>query len=318
MTANDDLDQQLYSFLREGPTELPYQSFDAVRDRTEQTRQRALIGPWRTPNMNRSVAIGLGAAAVVVIGVFLGARLLGPATTGAPVVTSTPTPTPTAASTATAAPSAPADGSLKVGSTHLLVDHTNGQTDTCCLGMKIKVTIPAAGWFGDLQEGVLVKDNNPDAPDGAGLIVFANVNDLLVGLGDVYVYGDPCHWESTKPDMPVTTVDEAIAALASQTSRDASAPEDVTLDGYQGKRITLHVPDDAVFSDCDGGEFRTLIEGEDSARYHQDPGQIDLLWVLDVNGELAIFDVGYYEGTPQSVLDEVAAIVESATIVYTP
>ena len=67
MTAHDDLDRQLNDFLRDGPTELPYESFDAVRDRTEQTRQRVVIGPWRLPEMNKFVTIGLGAAAVVVV-----------------------------------------------------------------------------------------------------------------------------------------------------------------------------------------------------------------------------------------------------------
>ena len=67
MTAHDDLDRQLNDLLRDGPTELPYQSFDAVRDRTEQTGQRVVIGPWRLPEMNKIVTIGLGAAAVVVL-----------------------------------------------------------------------------------------------------------------------------------------------------------------------------------------------------------------------------------------------------------
>ncbi|MEO8245499.1 MAG: hypothetical protein ABI622_00125 [Chloroflexota bacterium] len=132
------------------------------------------------------------------------------------------------------------------------------------------------------------------------------------------MYGDPCHWASTKPATSVATVDEAIAALSGQAFRDASTPVDVTVDGYTGKSITLHVPDDAVFSECDGGEFRTLVEGEDAAGHHQDPGQIDLLWVLDVNGELVIFDVAYYAGTPENVLDELGAIVESATLDYVP
>ena len=76
MTAHDDLDRQLNDFLRDGPTELPYESFDAVRDRTEQSRQRVVLGPWRLPEMNKIVTIGLGAAAVVVA-VFVGAQLFG-------------------------------------------------------------------------------------------------------------------------------------------------------------------------------------------------------------------------------------------------
>ncbi len=76
MTAHDDLDRQLNDFLRDGPDELPYESFDAVRDRTEQTGQRVVIGPWRLPEMNKIVTIGLGAAAVVVL-LFVGAQLFG-------------------------------------------------------------------------------------------------------------------------------------------------------------------------------------------------------------------------------------------------
>ena len=81
MTAHNDLDRQLNDFLRDGPTELPYQSFDAVRDRTEQTGQRVVIGPWRLPEMNKIVTIGLGAAAVVVL-LFVGSQLLGSPTGG--------------------------------------------------------------------------------------------------------------------------------------------------------------------------------------------------------------------------------------------
>ena len=76
MTAHDDLDRQLNDFLRDGPDELPYESFDAVRDRTEQTGQRVVFGPWRLPEMNKIVTIGLGAAAVVVA-LFVGAQLFG-------------------------------------------------------------------------------------------------------------------------------------------------------------------------------------------------------------------------------------------------
>jgi hypothetical protein len=303
------------SFLAEGPMELPDPSYDEVRDRMEQKRQQAFIGPWRTPDVNRYLKIGLAAAAVVVIAV-VGFQFLGNST-GSPGATETPQPTATP--TASAQPSAPADGSLPVGSSFVLWDATQGGA-TPELGIKIVVTIPAAGWFGTPGEGVLKKNDNADAPDGAGLTVFARTNDILVGLGDVYVYRDPCHWATTTPDTPVTTVDEAIAALSAQASRDASAPVDVTYDGYAGKYITLHVPDDAVFSDCDEGEFRTFVQGAgNSGRSHEDPGQFDLLTVLDVNGQLVIFDVAYYEGaegTPGSVLDEMAAIMTSATLEY--
>lgn len=253
--------------------------------------------------MNRYLKIGLAAAAVVVIALVGSNLLLGsPAPGGEPSLT----PEPSVVEPSVAQPSSRPAGVLPEGS-HLLHDI---QT----FGAQIIVTIPGPDWYGERDGGVLVKNDNPNAPDGAGLIVFAETNDLLVGFGDLYVYGDPCQWETTKPDAPVTTVEEAVAALSSQASRDASAPVDITVGGYTGKSLTLRVPDDAVFSDCDQGEFRTLIQGQDGARYAQDPGQIDKLWILDVCGDLVIFDTGYYLGTPQSVVDELDAIVESATI----
>jgi len=94
MTPRHDLDQQLTAFLRDGPEQLPYESFDAVRDRTELTRQRVVIGPWRTPIMNRFITYGLGAVAVVAI-LIIGAQLM-----------RTPETNPGAGSTPTARPSA--------------------------------------------------------------------------------------------------------------------------------------------------------------------------------------------------------------------
>ena len=76
MTDQHDLDRQLNAFLLDGPTSLPDSSFDAVRDRTEQTRQRVVLGPWRVPTMSKLLPIGLGAAAVIAV-LFLGSRFIG-------------------------------------------------------------------------------------------------------------------------------------------------------------------------------------------------------------------------------------------------
>jgi hypothetical protein len=94
MTAHDDLDRRLNDFLRDGPDELPYQSFDAVRDRTEQTGQRVIVGPWRLPEMNKILTVGLAAAAIVVA-VVVGAQFF-PAPSGGIGSQPDPTPEPTA------------------------------------------------------------------------------------------------------------------------------------------------------------------------------------------------------------------------------
>jgi len=88
----------------------------------------------------------------------------------------------------------------------------------------------------------------------------------------------------------------------------------VNVNGYTGKKITLHVPSDAVFADCDQGTYASYGNaGADPARMHQGPGQIDEFWILNVNGAIAIIDVMYRPDTPADVIDEMRAIAESAT-----
>ena len=104
MSAPRDLDRLLQSFLAEGPLELPDPSYDEVRDRVEQKRQRAFIGSWRTPDMSNILKIGLAAAAVVLIAV-IGYNLLpgspgpGGEASATPEPTATVEPSPPLAST---------------------------------------------------------------------------------------------------------------------------------------------------------------------------------------------------------------------------
>lgn len=299
MNAHRDPDRLINAFLMEGQTELADPVYDAVRATIEQKRQRVVFGPWRLPDiMNKFVPLGLGAAAVVLV-LVVGTQLLRtPASDvgvgGAPSTTPSATPSPTA-EPSVAGPSASADTGLPVGSSHLLIDVG---------GVRGTVTVPAPGWGGD--SGIMAKDGNVDPPDGAGMITFT---------GELYVYGDPCEWSTTKPETPAKTVDKLVAALSAQASRNASAPVDITVGGYAGKSITLHVPDDAVFSQCDQGYFGSWNVGTDPtpSRHHQGPGQIDELWILDVDGVLTVIDTAYYAGTPVEHVEEMRAIVESTT-----
>ncbi|HET9879345.1 MAG TPA: hypothetical protein VFQ81_08595 [Candidatus Limnocylindria bacterium] len=299
MTAPRDPDRLIGAFLSEGEERLDDQVYDAVRARIEQTRQRAVLGPWRTPTMNKIATFGFAAAAVV-IAVFLGAQLLGspsrfggpgPVPTTSPEISDTRSPSPTPAAV------------LPEG----LFALTDGRALDGMPTLSTTVTVPAPGWYGEPGGAILVKNDNSAAPDGAGMIAF---------FGELYVYADPCQWATTRPDLPVSTVDELMEALAAQASRDASEPVDITLDGHTGQSVILHVPDDAVFTECDQGTFGSWgVPGADRSpfRYHQDPGQIDEVWAVDVDGVLTVIDVAYYDGTPQAVRDEMRAIVESVT-----
>ena len=296
MTANRDPDRLIHRFLLEGEEELHYQVYDAVRAEIERTRQRAMFGPWRTPDMNRLLAIGLGAVAVVVV-LFLGIRYLGSPGSSTNVGSGGgPTSTPEAS---VAEPSA--EPSSTPQAEFVLSDGEAG-------GPQLTVTLPGPSWTSAGTFGTLAKNGNADPPRGAGMIG--------PFYGELYVYADPCHWSSTLPETPATTIDEAVAALTAQASRDASEPVEITADGYSGQSITLHVPDDAVFSECDDGKFASWAGGGEPAsdgpsRHHQGPGQIDEVWILDVDGELVVVDAMYGPETPAGYLSELHAILES-------
>jgi hypothetical protein len=300
--SDRDVNRAIRSWLQEDRHEDASRIAEAVLDQASATpRRRAGWPAWRTPIMNRIVTFGL-AAAVVVIGLFLGYRLLGePTNVGGPSEpTATPEPTPVA--TPEPSPSATTIG-LEPGS----------QWDLAALSTEIGgafITVPGPGWDGDGDAGLIFSVTEDDT----GILEFD---------GDLWIYGDPCAWSSTTPDAPATTVDEIIDALASQASRDASAPEDITIGAYAGQRITLHVPDDiafdpatdAGFPDCEQTYFGTLhaaaLDEPPPHRYQQGPGQIDEFWVVDVDGVPVVLDLTYWPDTPQDVVDDLHAMAES-------
>ena len=306
MTASRDPDRLIHDFLFEGEEQLQDQVYDAVRAEIEQKPQRASIGLWRTPTMNKFLAIGLGAAAVVVA-LFAGAQLLG-SPDGGLGADPTATSEPSIAATNDPPPSPTPEGLLPEGP--FVWSDPAIETAPFDGGPLVTVTIPASGWIRDAETtgAPLMKgDETQNLPEAAMLVMPTRAG--------VYVYGDPCQYESTTPDTPVTTVEEVTAALAAQASRDASDPVDVTVGGYAGKSIILHVPDDAVFADCEEGEFAMFrVDGEAGpGRYSQGPGQVDELWILDVDGAVVIIDAMSRPDTSAELVEEMRAIAESAT-----
>jgi hypothetical protein len=297
MSAPRDVDRLLNAFLRDGPMELPDSSFDQVRARIDETRQRAVLGSIGVPIMSNNVLrVGLAAAAVVVIAI-IAINLL-PGTNppgGGPSPSPSAEPSEAAPSTAAGVPEGP----------YLLVA---GQADIPENDIPpITVTIPAPGWIDD-GEGVGILLKNHGEPDGAGMILFHQQEYL--------VYGDPCSWEST-PATPVTTVDEFVAALAAQPSRNASEPVTFARDGHSGRAITLHVPDDADFSRCDQGTYASWACGDladpSPCGFIGGPGETSVEYFLDVHGVLVAWHTSYGADAAPDLVSELEAIVQSAT-----
>ncbi len=127
------------------------------------------------------------------------------------------------------------------------------------------------------------------------------------------VYANPCAWTGTLLDPPAgSSVDGLVAALAAQKARHASTPTHVTVDGFTGTYMELTTPAGIDLADCDGGEFRSWVD-RGGSRYTE-PGQRDMLWILDIDGVPLVIDAALGEGTTRRDRAERTEIVESTQI----
>jgi hypothetical protein len=306
MNAPRDPDRLIRAFLMEGEELLEDQVYDAVRAEIDQKRQRTFIGPWRTPLMNRSAVFGLGAVAVVVIGLFLGSQLLGtPGNTGSGGPTATPEPS---VAEATSTPAAFEPRPVVVTGADAPV--------------QVTVNVTSSGWVPFEEFELIGKDDDSlDPPESVGVALLAWSWPAGTGFD---VYGDPCAWSTTIPETPATTPEELATAFAAQAMTAATAPVDVTVGGYAGKAVTLHVPisfdipgatREEKFGDCDSDVFGFYgVAGEsEPTRNAQGAGQIDELWIVDVDGSIVIIDATYAPAAPAELVAELRALAESAT-----
>jgi hypothetical protein len=128
------------------------------------------------------------------------------------------------------------------------------------------------------------------------------------------VYDDPCHRGATPLDPTVVPpVESLVAALANQRGVHTSTPTDIRIDGYTGRYLERTVPAGTRLTDCDGNEFRTWLDTDGGARYTL-PGQIDLLWIVDVDGVPLVIDAAIRSPRWAHVRAELIQIVESIRI----
>lgn len=293
MTRTDEFIGQLEGYLDdyEGSTPLPEAVRDAIRAELPSTQQRPAWWPARrTPEMNNMAKLGLAAAAVVVAALLGYSYFVAPNVGGPGIDEASQIPTPT--------PPALTDGASEPGTYRL---NTDGEpAGTYHLPEGATLTMPA-GWVGGSGFEVGKNGNaaDPSSWTGVGFWIWDDDFDA--------VYLDPCQWYDGRIEPPVgPTVDDLANALASQPQRGDPVPIDVTVDGYSGKMVELTVPTDIDFAECDGGEFRSW-----NGRYHQGPGQVDQLYILDVEGQRVVIHSSYMPGTSASDRAEREAIVDS-------
>jgi hypothetical protein len=185
-------------------------------------------------------------------------------------------------------------------------------------------------------EGHIVGDTDHpgytvEVPEGwstedGGFIVKEGPGALGMSVWDVaQVPRNPCHWKATmSPVGP--TVDDLVDALTSQRFRDPTAPTDVTLAGHDGLYLEWSTPNDWVvtgdadFQGCDdpgdGHEDFVSWWGTDAgSRWQQDAGQVDRLWILDVDGQTLLVDATYTADTSNGDREEQEQVVASLRFV---
>lgn len=124
------------------------------------------------------------------------------------------------------------------------------------------------------------------------------------------VYSHPCDPSSRLEPVGPSVADLA-NALAAQPMRNGSTPAPVTVNGYDGLYVQLSVPDDIDINTCPGGRFNSW-----PGRWQQGPGQIDMVWILDVDGERIVLNAMHGPTAPPEQVEEVRAIV--STVAFTP
>jgi hypothetical protein len=252
----------------------------------------------------RIVAAGILAAAAAVVAVaFVVIR-------DADDVTPTDEPSPTV----TVPPTLPPRALPETNLTRLLpgpyfVDHVDGIPTP-----RIVFTIGADLW---------------DKSNGEEEISMGDLSFMALSHPGV-VFSDACHWENGYQLGPVDTVDGLVAALREQRGwAEVTDPSDISVDGYAGKAFQRTAPAD--MSDCDttfwGPHFYhafqswqreegalTPITAGNFAGLFYDPGQIETLWVLDIDGTVVVINTRPRPEASAAARVELAAVLDSIRI----
>jgi hypothetical protein len=171
----------------------------------------------------------------------------------------------------------------------------------------ITFTVPP-GWMS--LYGIPHKDRGGPGEIAVGNWIIANV------------YTDPCRWQGSLLSPAVgPTIDDLATALVAQKDRNATAPTDVMLGGYPAKRVELSIPADLDPATCDEEILRTWeAPGEDTAldnatkEIGMHPGQLNVVYIVDVDGDRLVIDTWHMPGTSDADLAELDAILASMRI----
>ena len=160
---------------------------------------------------------------------------------------------------------------------------------------RISATLDS-GWYDDDSRSGWSNIAKGRWPDGIDDVTFSN---------PVAVYADSCHPTDGFYAGSVATVDGLVNALTEQQGGwvDVTVPSDISIDGYVGKAFQRTAP--AAMSGCtdsDGGtgdphrgRFFDWMTADGISMGHE-PGQVETLWVLDLDGTVVVIRTELWPG----------------------
>ncbi len=205
----------------------------------------------------------------------------------------------------------PDDGALAPGSYALARD---GVADY----QRLIFTLPA-GWA--ISDGLVHKHLNQ--VDEVAFSVWTGVR----------VYDDPCNWqESPRGELDLgdeqlhdnfhdaalgSTVPKPLhGGLANQLGRNASELTRVEVGGEPTLKVELSVPAEIDLNACDQGQYRswTGVSTAGGANAHHTPGQIDVVYMVDLDRGPLVIDASHMPATSAADLAELEAILASMIV----
>ena len=143
--------------------------------------------------------------------------------------------------------------------------------------------------------------------DGIGVI--ASDDESFVWVWNIeLVNTHPCDALGHPAAVGPSTADLA-NALASQPLRDGTEPVPISIGNYDGYYVKVSVPDDIDIAECHGGRFNSWPGRAQTGG----AGQVDMLWILDLEGQRITFDASYAASASPAVVEELEDMVMTAT-----
>ena len=285
MSTDRDTTRIVRSWLQTDEYESADRVLDVVLDRLDTTPQRR--STWwparRFPEMNTMAKLGIAAAAVVVAALLGFNYLVAPNVGGPGLGDPTPTPSPTAEATILRTGTVP-PGRHFIGAGRFTP-------------LRLDFTVPAGWVAGDA--GAVGK--NAGDPAEVGLAAFI-VTD---------VYADACDSEGTLTEIG-PAADDLVAALTSQRNVEITGPTDVTVGGYQGKRVDVAIPADLDVATCRHGVLIQIWANPAETDFFALPVDYSgSVYVIDVDAERVVLAVNIGPDASAADLAEIEAMMAS-------